>query len=375
MNVASNDHSSALKQQLSKSGSLLSALDAVSNWRAFILLASTFVISVMLAVAFGALTAFLASKASFMGGLSALIAFLVVGSIGLVGVNATGIMLADDVWDRTPRGIADSLLASVFTSHRLVLILLIEVALFLIYLTVLVIFLLACKIPGIGPMLYAFVFPIGTIITGILIFSLTYIAIPLASPAVWNGVGVKRALVMLKEVARTRLLHVVVMMLLLGILITFAVGIVFLVIFSGTGVVVSLSALVVGFAGEGFQGIARLFMGDGGEGSGYILAFGFGSAALALVGCTPGVLIGIKGASIIYRDVTSDLSLDVAEEEINRQIEEVKRRAEEARQRATPTQPVVQMQPSSTFVATCPRCNGPIKPGDVFCGNCGHKLN
>jgi hypothetical protein len=374
MNVPRNVHVKALKQQLANSGSLLDALDAAMNWRALVLLSATFVATVLVAAVFGAITAFVASSSLVLSSIVGLVSALVVGGIALVGINATGIMLADEVWERDPRGIIPSLLASALTSHRLVLILLIELALFLLYLVALSIVLFACKLPAVGPLLFALVFPVGAISTGMLIFVLFYIAIPLASPAVWNGVGVKRTLVMLKEVARTRLLQVVVMMVLLGLLIGFIAVIIWAALFSGSGVVISLSAMIVGVSAGGLDGIASLFMGGGGEGAGYIYAFGFGGAILALLGSTPGLLIGIKGVSIIYREVTADLSLDAAEEELDQQLEEVKRRAAEAKQRATAAQASPQPTPPAPVASACPKCGEPITPEDVFCGSCGHKL-
>lgn len=370
--LPSNAHSTALRQQLANSGSLLGALDAVTNWRAFVLLSATLIAAVMTTAVFGALTVFLATKSSGIGAFSGFISALIVAAVVLVGVNAVGIMLSDEVWDRVQRGMMDALLASVFTSHRLVAIVLIEAVLFLVFLIALIVVLFACKIPGIGPVFYAAVFPVGAIATGTVIFALAYIAIPLAAPAVWNGESVTRALVMLKEVARTRMLHVVVMMVLLGVLTGFVVGIVSLILLSGTSVVASLSAIVVGVSSGGMTGMLSMLAG-GGSGSGYAYALGFGASILLLIGASPGMLIGIKGASIIYREASATLSLDDAEADINRRMDDLKRRAEEAKQRATATQPQTTPTPAP-ITSVCPNCTAPIGPDEMFCGNCGHKL-
>lgn len=363
-----------LKQKLVNSSSLLEALDAPSKWQAFVLLSATSIAALTAMAVFGAVTAYLAMQSPYLGAFSGFIGFLVVFSIALIGVNATGIMLADEVWGRKQRGIMDSLLASAFTCHRLIAIFFVELVLFLLFLVVLTFLLFLCKIPGIGPVLYAVVFPLGAICTGIVVFALLYIAIPLAYPAVWNGTGIKRTLVMLQEVARTRLLTAVVMMVLLGLLITFVVGFVWMILLIGTGTVVSLSGIVLGASAGHLNNLMGLLMG-GGEGYGY--AMGFGAAILALVGANPGILIGIKGSSIIYREVTAGLSLEEAEAGMDRRMQDLKNRAEQARQRAADSmQQAPQAAPLVAVAAApfCPRCAEPIVSDDVFCGGCGHKL-
>lgn len=375
--MSSNQASPAtgLKQKLFSSSSLLEALDAPSKWQAFVLLSATSIAALTAMAVFGAVTAYLAMQSPYLGAFSGFVTFLVVFSIALIGLNATGIMLADEVWGRKQRGIMDSVLASVFTCHRLIAIFFIEFLLFLLFLVALTFLLFLCKIPGVGPLLYAVVFPLGAICTGIVIFALLYIAIPLAYPAVWNGTGIKRTLVMLQEVARTRLLTAVVMIVLLGLLITFVVSFVWMILIIGTGTVVSLSAIVLGASAGDMSNIMGMLMGNGGSGDGYRYALGFGAAVLALVGANPGILIGIKGSSIIYREVTAGLSLDEAEAGMDRRMQDLKDRAEQARQRASAAMP---QAPAAPIVAkatpVCPQCAAPILSDDIFCGGCGHKL-
>lgn len=377
MSVTNSSSAAGLKQKLVNSSSLLEALDAPTKWQAFVLLSATSIASLIAMAVFGAVTAYLSMQSQYLGAFSAFITFVVVFSIALIGVNATGIMLADEVWGRQQRGIMDAILASVFSCHRLIALFFIELLLFMAFLVVLTFLLFLCKIPGIGPVLYAVVFPLGAISTGIVVFALLYIAIPLAYPAVWNGTGIKRSLVMLQEVARTRLLTAVVMMVLLGLLITFVVGFVWMILIIGTGTVVSLSTVVLGSSAGNMNNLMGMLMSGGGN-DGYHYALGFGAAILALMGANPGILIGIKGSSIIYREVTADLSLEAAEAGMDRRMQELKDRAEQARQRAAasmaqaPAAPLTPLPVVATPV--CPACAEPIVPDDVFCGGCGHKL-
>ena len=154
-----------LKQKLGSSASLLEAVDAASNWPAFILLSATWIASMLSVAVFGALTAYLARQSGGLGAFSGFITFLLVTSILIIGVNATGIMLSDRLWGRTQRGIMDSVLASVFTCHRLLAVLVIEFLLFVVFMLLLAFVLFICKIPGVGPVLYAVVFPLGAIAT------------------------------------------------------------------------------------------------------------------------------------------------------------------------------------------------------------------
>jgi hypothetical protein len=243
--------------------------------------------------------------------------------------------------------------------------------------------LFVCKIPGLGPVLYAVVMPVSVIATGLVFFALAYIAVPLAAPAIWNGTSVKHTLLLLQAVARKRLLTAVVMMVLLGLLAALVVGFVWGILGMGAITVFSLSGVVLGVHSGGMASIMQMF--GGGDGSGYAYAMGFGGAVLMLVGANPGLLIALKGTSIIYREVSAGLSVEADEAELNRRMQDIKARAEQARQQANaamqqpaavvpPVAPVAAVAVAAAPAMACPACQGPITSDDVFCGNCGHKL-
>jgi MFS family permease len=373
---------SAIKQNIGSSATLLDALDAASKWPAFILLSATFILSVISAALFGAITVYLGSKSTGLGAVMGFISFLAVAGVAMVGVNATGILLSDDVWGRPQRGIFDAVLASAFSCHRLLAVLAIEFLLFIVFLLALTLVIFICKVPGLGPVLYAVVMPVGVIATGLIYFALAYIAVPLAAPAIWNGNSVKSTLLMLQAVARKRLLMAVVMMVLLGLLAALVIGFVWGILALGAVTVFSISGILLDVQGGGLGSIMQMFMGGGG--SGYAYALGFGCAVLMLVGANPGMLIALKGTSIIYREVSAGLSLEADEAQLNRRMQELKARADQARQQANAA--MQQPKPASAPVASaavalapvaamaCPACHGPVTSDDVFCGNCGHKL-
>lgn len=389
--VAPASVSSELRNKLTESGSLLGALDAITRWRPFALLIMTFLACVAIASLFAGIGAGLARQSVGLAGFTGFIGMLMVAITALIGINGAGIMLSDDVWGRPERGIKAALLVSLFTSHRLVLILLLEGLIFVLYLVLLAILLFLCKIPGIGPVLYAVVFPLGSILTGAVLFALVYVAIPLAAPAVWGGATVMNAMAMLKEIARHRLLFAVIMTLLLGILLLVVGGIIGGIVGSGTTMTLGISTGIVGTSMD-MTAILGMFSGyGGGHGSGYAWALGFGSATLFLLATTPVMLVGMKGAAIIHQAAVAGLSLAAAEEEISRGVAEMKKRAQEAKEQARAQMTAAQAaaaqaatnvkensteQQASVIApkSRCPSCGADIAETDVFCGGCGHKL-
>lgn len=381
---------SSLHNNLSATGSLLESLNAIARWRPFLLLGGTLIASLIVAAVLGYLTVLLAQHSGFLGGLMGLIAALAVFAIALVGTNAAGILLSDDVWGRTQRGVADALLLSALTSHRLVVIFLLEGLLFLGYLIALALVLFVCKIPALGPLLYAVAFPAGVILTGFVLFALLYVGIPLAAPAIWNGATVMQTLATLKEVIHRKLAFVIVMILMLGVLLLVVNVIIWGVLAGGAGTVMSLSALIIGSQASLMGSMMGLFNGYGTSGAGaYFLAMGFGSTVLFLIGALPGLLVGIKGVAIIHQAAIDGLSLEEAEAGLNRTFEEARRKASEAGEQARARMAAVQAaaarpaaqeveqqaQPADeASAAACPSCRNAVGADDVFCGHCGHKL-
>jgi hypothetical protein len=359
-----------IKWPFAQSGSLLDALDAVRHKRAFLALALTFLAFALALVALGGVSAWLSAKSGAVGGLLLLFSALIWVGIILLGTTAVGILLSDDVWAREPRTITDALAAAAATLHRLVIVILLAGAVLLAYLVLLALVLFLCKVPGLGPLLYAIVFPVATLASGLLVFSLCYVVLPLAAPCIWNGDGVAQVIATLKEVLRSRPLYVFVMFLLLGLMVLMVAGIVGFIIFSGTGLTVSLSLAVVGFGGDFDVGGTLMGLG-GNRAGGYGAAFGFGMTVLMLVAAIPATLIGIKGAAIIHKGAISGLAVDEAAADLQRQMDEVKRRAQEARDRALAPKPAPAPKPR-----VCPnaQCGAPVGSDDAFCIECGEKL-
>jgi hypothetical protein len=378
----SGQSSSQIQSQIGRSSSLLGALDAATNWQAFSVLAGTAVIASICAAVFGAVTAFLATKVAALGMLSGLITFIVVVGVALIGFNAAGILLADGVWGRTQRSVTAALLSSATTCHRWVGVLAAEFAFGLVYLLAITLVLFICKIPGIGPLLYAVVLPVGSILSGVVFFAMIYIAMPLAAPAVWANLTVKNVLLALYNIARMKLLNVVVMMILLGMLVTVSAGFVWAVIAIGAMTVVGLSAAILGISGGGISVVMNLFNGSGLDG--YTYAMGFGIGLLVLIGATPGMLIGMKGLSIIFKEVFDPVALQStqaafdqktadAAEKMRQKLEESKAANDANNIAVAPIAPVAPVAPAVTK-PVCNKCGGIVDPEDAFCEHCGNKI-
>lgn len=374
----STNFSTNFKKQLSHSSSLIDAVDAVAKWKPTALLTSTAVTSIILATLFAAITESFIRQSGTLAGITAFIGFMSVLSITVLGLNATGIWLSDEVFNRSQRSIKDAIIASIFSSHRLLIVLLVEFLVFLAFILVLGLILLACKMPGVGPLLYAFAMPAGVIATGIFLFALIYMAAPLSAPAIWSGNSAMRTLIMLQAVARTHLIKAVVMMVLLGLMTLLVIGFVWIILGTGTLVVAALSAAVLNVTSGDYTSMAQFL--NGGDISNYSSAIRFGAAVLVLAGANPGLLIALKGMAIIYREVSSGLALDSVEIDIKNRVAELKVRAEMARVKAMnqnmQTQPAEASTKSSkpTADAMCPGCHAPVSLEHAFCGECGHKL-
>lgn len=369
--------SEQLKDCLRGSATLLEAVDAMGRWRAFAILAVTFLVFAVVMAVLMSLSAYAgmhlgAGVGTGLGILGSLIGLFIM----LGGANAAGVMLMDETRGEPPRGVGDALAFALFTTHRLIAVGLIEALLFLAYLIVLSLMLFACKIPWLGPVLYAVVFPVGAVATGLVVFALLYVAFPLALPAIWNGAGVMATLSMLSAIARQRLVPGVISQLLLGLLVAVIAGLIGGILMIGVSATGSISLLIVSVGGgEGgmdlLSGLTAMASGGFGAGAGYAIAFGFGMAVLFLGGALLPALVALKGIGGIYLRITEGLSPTDAEVHFRSGMEKMAARASQARERALA---IPSRQPPALSARQCPACNGSLAADDAFCQHCGHHL-
>jgi hypothetical protein len=396
---------------------LLRAAEAVTNWRALAMCGLACVSTLIM----GMLTVSMMRHSFFLGFLLGLVTIVVM----LIGYSSVGITLMRQAQGQSV-GFVEAILQAVFTAHRF---LAVGILLFLCYLVVilgaLVIFLF-CKIPGIGPLLYAFAFPLVALIIGITFTGLGYVGYPLAAPSIWEGNDTFQTMARLMQIGRQRLMSVIVNMFILMILVGFLSLIVFGILGYGSllsttlstvvgvnpmGSLMSLFSGMVGPLLGGFGGFGGGGGGFGGGGFGggememasngmaYMSAFGFGVGLLVTIGMVIPFLTFINGTCLIYLQTVNGMDFTASEEKLRERMEEAKRRAAEARDRTAERMreakasaqamktsapasasapvaaaaPVVPAAPPAAAQRTCVNCHAPLAADDVFCGECGAK--
>lgn len=391
--------SQQIKNGAAGSSSLLDSIDAIRNWRAVVLLLATFVIAALVA----ALGVSLAQVSYVLTLLFSLLAL----AVAFYGANAAGMMMMDEANGHSSRPIGAAVLSSLATSHKLILVLLIIAAIYLLGMLVFALLLFVCKMPGIGPFLYTFVFPAGVVIGGIAIFAVPTVIFPLVAPAIWSGASTMGGVSQLMAVARKRLLLVVLLMFAVGLVAGFVGLLIVVILFSGTSFTGVLSAAILGSEFGGLSGAAASLMGGLIRGSGFGGGFGggmgsYGTAAMVGGGIVyaaaftlPG-LVYLRGASSVYLRAIEGLDMAAEQEALREKVTAAQTRAKEFQAQAqatakqyaqraqapTPAVPGVSVSfggatPAPVSPAAtpgCPACGTAIMPGEVFCPNCGHRI-
>jgi hypothetical protein len=382
-----------ISQQIRASGSLLDSIDAVRNWRAALVLLGTFV---AMALVF-ALGGMLARFSFLLFGVFVLAAYVVL----FYGANAAGMMIMDEARGQRSRAPMTAVMDSLAISHRLILVFLLLGVIYLAAFLVLALVLFLCKIPVLGPVLYAVVFPVSVVIFGIGMFALPTVVFPLSAPSIWNGASTLQCISQLLAIARKRLLLV----LLLMIAVAFIAGVVaFLIgaiLFSGAAVVGLLSVPILGggMGGMGVGGLMGDFMGGPGFGmgggmggfGGHALGAAIGGGILFAIAFTLPGMVYLRGACTVYLRAIDGLDLAAEQADIDARMAAVQAKAREMQAQvrapspppaepvaapvaATVVMPAVAAAGAAAAALACPQCGAGVTPSDAFCGECGHKL-
>ncbi|MCY0856310.1 DUF883 domain-containing protein [Cupriavidus sp. D39] len=377
---------------------LLRAAEAITNWRALAMCGMAGVATLIA----GMLTTYTIAHSFFLG----LLLGLVTLGVMLVGYSAVGITLMRQAQGHTI-GFVDAVLQAVFTAHRF---LGVGILLLLGYLAVLLgallIFLL-CKIPGLGPLLYAFAFPLVAVVIGATFAGLGYVGYPLAAPAIWEGNTAVQTVARLMQISRHRLLQVIVNMFLLLVLVAVLSFVVFGILGYGAVMSASLSSAVGaspmssllamfpdfnpfgrGYGGGGFGGgYNRGDMAALQDGMAYAKSFGFGAGLLLTIALVIPFLTFINGTCLIYLQTVNGMDFSDSEAMLKERMAQAKRQAEQARDRAAermreakaspqakPAVPALaQVAAPAAVASACGSCHAPMAADDLFCGECGAK--
>ena len=385
--------------------SLFQAIGGLRNRRALAAMATCLVVAVVI----GALGGGLLGRG---GGFGALLSALVVLVIVYTGINASGILLMDQARGNPSRPLVDALVQGLMCIPKVIAL---AIGFFLValgvFLVIAIVF-LVCKIPALGPVLFAVAFPAAVLVAGLAVSGLA-LCMFLALPAIWEGASITRAIAQAIAIVRSRIVETFVMLLVVGFL-AFVVGfIVFGVLGSGLFPTLGLSAAVLGGgAGGGMDyGGMRGGMGMGpfgglmAGGGSYVVSGGIGFGVLWAIAVTLVAQVWLLGLNLVYLRVSEGLDAGATEAAIAQKLAEARRKSAEmankakeaaerardqARAAATPATagppvasgaaapaaaaPVVVPPAAAVMASACPACRAPIAGDDAFCGACGHRL-
>ena len=312
-------------------GVLLRSYEALYNWRALVMLAGSFAVAGLAII--GA-----TDMAMGAGGRMALAMLLglVAVVVAVMGVNGSGLMLADQAYDRPIRPFVDAFLGGLRVTLAAIGVL---VALGLGYVLVfLVVFLLAllARIPGIGGA-FAFLLAGPSVLVLALTVAVLMLAVPLALAGLWHGDGLGAALTRAVTIVVKRPLDVFMRFLVLGLIVMPAALFLFAMVGLGdmsvTGMYLadalrSMGGNYGGMGGGGYGGMgpmASVFGSLMGRGLG---AAGVSTALVWYLAIAVVALIHMLGVIWIYESVSDGVGLEGLDA-VQRQAARIKARMDE----------------------------------------------
>jgi len=342
----------------------------------------------------GLMTMALAFLGSILGNTSfSLIAipiFLVTLLVSSAGTSIAGLLLMDQARGQMPRPLRKAISDGIPAFMSILGIVLLGVVLILAFTILLSLLLLVCKLPVVGPVLYAVLLPVFLLLGSLLYFGLMA-GLSMACPAVWNGATFREALDILWRIATNRASELLVNLLLLAVLIGVTQIILASIVFSGSLPVIGLSISILNPASS----------------SSLMSAAYFGLATTLMLIIAAITSMSLMGLNLIYLRITKDLppaKAMVPTREPTPHMSVNKDRKEPTFQ-STPLPKATSTMDSNTATNTtgsgtqdilssllagtvpetttvenattahiCPLCRAPVQPGDHFCGECGGSI-
>lgn len=367
---------------------LLRSLDALRNPKAIVLLMASFAISLLLMGA-GA-----ASGSAAILGLFAVLAFLTF----LVGCSAAGVVLMDVTREKAPPSFGDAFILGGIASLKFIVgVLGLILAMSGVGLVIAALLYL-CKIPGIGPVLYAGLLPVMLIFSALMYLGAAA-CFSLLAPALWEGNTLGVAFARVYAIGSQRPIQFIIVWLAALLLLAFVFVTIFGVLATATLWVGGLSVAILGTGisipsfnpmeifGGGY-GMGRGAWGGGG--GGYVIAGIFGGALAWAVAFAAYGAVALMAMCVMYVGLGEGLDTAQGERLLADKIAWAKQKAAEvqetAKQRALQAQARAQEAverraqsaaappDAGSGVPRCPSCNAPVTAGSAFCGECGAKL-
>ena len=338
--------------------SLFQAVNGLRNRAALLAMIGCTVVGVLVA---GLLFA-MSGTLGFIAGLLAFVVYLV--AVG-TGVNAAGTLHMDSARGTASRSIVDALMYGLMCIPKLIVLGLALIAIEIVVFIVLAIALFICKIPFLGPVLFAIVFPVSVVIAGLTVCGL-FLCMVLSLPAIWEGASITRALAQTLAIARSRPVEAVLLLVFVGFL-AFAVGfVVFGVLAAGLLPTLGLTGSILSFSGGlgGLGSLAGMAQGYGGGGT-----FVAGTIGMLVLWAVAASLVGqvyLLGLCLVYLRVTEGLDPGAAEAALRGGLDEARRRAadlgEKARSAATPGAGVAAAATAAVVPTYPPVPVAPVQP-------------
>jgi hypothetical protein len=330
--------------------SLFQAVNGLRNRAALLAMIGCTVVGVLVA---GLLFA-MSGTLGFIAGLLGFVVYVV--AVG-TGVNAAGTLHMDSARGAAPRSMVDALVYGLTCIPKLIVLGLALVVIEIVVFIVLAIALFICKIPFLGPVLFAVVFPVSVVIAGLTVCGL-FLCMVLSLPAIWEGASITRALAQTLAIARSRPVEAVLLLVFVGFL-AFAVGfVVFGVLAAGLLPTLGLSSSILSFGGGlgGLESLAGMAQGYGG--GGIFVAGTIGTLVLWAVAASLVGQVYLLGLCLVYLRVTEGLDPGAAEAALRGGLDAARRRAselgEKARASTTPDAPATASAAAAATAAAAP---------------------
>ena len=365
---------------------LFRAAEGLAQWRPLVLGFLTLVCSGLLMLA----GQFLALRlGGAMGGVLAMAVALLALVVAASGFSGVGVMLMDRAKSIAPRSMVDALLFGLMCLPKFIGFALVLLGLTLALALVAALVYFVCKLPGVGPLLLFVVHPVLVVVAGVFFTAISWVAIPLFTPAVWDGRGFKEALSLVYAVARTRLVQVVALFLGLYVVVSVIALLLFAALLPGYGFMTGLASAIV--EPRMLGGLPSLMGVFNGYGSGHMYAGMLATGLIFAVSATLMFQVLIMGVNLVYLAATTGLDISASQGALEAGLAQAKHKAREAQGRAREAAERARQSaqsaagaarasmapapaPAASAQPPCPQCHESVAVDDVFCGHCGHRL-
>lgn len=260
----------------------------------------------------------------------ALIFALIPLAIAFYGFNAVGILNFQEAKGQSV-SIGQAVSKSLSSMHRLILLFLLVVLATIVLMVAGTVLMYFCKIPGIGPILYGLMYPVGVVLFGFYSMFLMFVFMPLAAPSIWSGNGTVKAFKSLIVMAKKNMVVIAIKTFLLSLIVGGTSMFISVLFGSGTMYMTALSSTVlyrVDFVFMLFQRMLNSLMYGNSPFSifydlitsllnnsnvEYITAQAFGHGVLVILAMSMASQVVARGFSLIYLSSKDD-SVDVEQE-------------------------------------------------------------